>query len=123
MSSARDREYASEWRLAKPLAVDAHRILWSAINRKVLPHPRKAGPCVDCGKGAHCYDHRDYTKPLAVEPVCIRCNRLRGPGFPYNQASGDGTRSTHAFHTHASANATTAHTEQTTAPINMGTSS
>lgn len=25
------------------------------------------------------YDHRDYSKPWAVEPVCDRCNTLRGP--------------------------------------------
>lgn len=87
MSNARDREYAVEWRRAKPLAASAHRILWSAINRKLLPHPRKSGACVDCGIGAQCYDHRDYTKPLEVEPVCIRCNRLRGPGHPYQGAA------------------------------------
>lgn len=34
--------------------------------------------CVDCGKPAKCYDHRDYLKPLDVEPVCISCNKLRG---------------------------------------------
>src|SRR3990167_672604 len=36
-------------------------------------------PCVDCGKPAICYDHRDYGKPLKVSPVCHRCNILRGP--------------------------------------------
>lgn len=35
--------------------------------------------CVDCGAKATCYDHRDYSKPWAVEPVCDRCNTLRGP--------------------------------------------
>jgi hypothetical protein len=29
------------------------------------------------------YEHRDYTKPLQVEPVCRSCNALRGPGKPY----------------------------------------
>lgn len=42
--------------------------------------------CVDCGKGATDYDHRDYTKPLEVAPTCRSCNRRRGPGYPYNQA-------------------------------------
>jgi len=35
--------------------------------------------CVDCGKPATVYEHRDYTKPLDVEPVCSSCNRKRGP--------------------------------------------
>ena len=37
--------------------------------------------CVDCGKQAKCYDHRDYNKPLEVVPVCKKCNRIRGPGI------------------------------------------
>lgn len=35
--------------------------------------------CVDCGKPAQCWDHRDYTKPLEVEPTCRACNKARGP--------------------------------------------
>lgn len=38
--------------------------------------------CVDCGRLAQCYDHRDYNWPLRVEPVCRRCNALRGPAIP-----------------------------------------
>ena len=38
--------------------------------------------CVDCGKPAECWDHRDYTKPLDVDPVCRPCDVLRGPGLP-----------------------------------------
>jgi len=26
--------------------------------------------CVDCGKDAKAYEHRDYTKPIDVVPVC-----------------------------------------------------
>jgi hypothetical protein len=37
--------------------------------------------CVDCGLPARGYDHRDYSKPLAVEPVCRGCNRKRGPAI------------------------------------------
>jgi len=37
--------------------------------------------CVDCGEKAYCYDHRDYAKPLEVEPVCRRCNVRRGPAL------------------------------------------
>ena len=36
--------------------------------------------CTDCKKSrATVYEHRDYAKPLEVDPVCNRCNRLRGP--------------------------------------------
>ena len=35
--------------------------------------------CVDCGDQAHDYDHRDYSKPLDVVPVCRSCNLRRGP--------------------------------------------
>ena len=37
--------------------------------------------CVDCGSPAYCYDHRDYGRPLDVEPVCRSCNNTRGPGI------------------------------------------
>ena len=36
-------------------------------------------PCTDCGKRATVYDHRDYGRPLDVEPVCQSCNLKRGP--------------------------------------------
>lgn len=35
--------------------------------------------CVDCGLPAFYYEHRDYTRPLDVEPVCPKCNSKRGP--------------------------------------------
>lgn len=41
--------------------------------------------CIDCGAPATRYDHRDYTKPLEVEPVCYSCNYWRGPGLPFIQ--------------------------------------
>jgi hypothetical protein len=37
--------------------------------------------CVDCGKPARQYDHRDYLNPLDVVPVCVSCNQKRGPAF------------------------------------------
>lgn len=33
-------------------------------------------PCIYCGARATRYDHRNYNKPLEVDPVCARCNRL-----------------------------------------------
>ena len=41
--------------------------------------------CVDCGKPAQCYEHRDYNKPLEVEPTCKGCNIRRGPAIPLKQ--------------------------------------
>ena len=41
----------------------------------------KLDKCVDCGKPAKHYDHRDYSKPLDVVPVCVSCNILRGPAI------------------------------------------
>lgn len=35
--------------------------------------------CVDCDQWATDWEHRDYDKPLAVEPTCASCNFLRGP--------------------------------------------
>ena len=37
--------------------------------------------CADCGKQADRYDHRDYGRPLDVEPVCLKCNAARGKGM------------------------------------------
>lgn len=55
-------------------------IVRKAVIKGLLPHV-KTLLCVDCGAQATEWEHRDYTKPLDVEPTCRRCNRLRGPGF------------------------------------------
>lgn len=57
----------------------AHSAVQAAIKRGVLP-PLKGGhyACVDCGGIALEYDHRDYGRPLDVEPVCRSCNHARG---------------------------------------------
>ena len=49
-----------------------------AIRRGEMP-PARAYMCVDCGNPATQYDHRDYSKPLHVDPVCRSCNWHRGP--------------------------------------------
>lgn len=49
--------------------------------------PPTSCECVDCGEPAYCYDHRDYTKPLSVQPVCRACNNRRGPGLPLPTAT------------------------------------
>lgn len=52
-----------------------------AVKVGFLPPPTEF-PCVDCGHRAECYDHRDYNRPLDVDPVCLRCNSFRGAGIP-----------------------------------------
>lgn len=34
--------------------------------------------CVDCGKQATHWEHRDYRKPQEIEPICKSCNTKRG---------------------------------------------
>lgn len=57
----------------------AHLHVRKAVVAGLLP-PAYECECVDCGRPACDYDHRDYSKPLAVEPVCRSCNTKRGPG-------------------------------------------
>lgn len=59
----------------------AHKLVAAAIRYGFLL-PASAHNCVDCGDPATGYDHRDYNKPLEVQPVCTRCNNHRGPGVP-----------------------------------------
>ena len=58
----------------------------AAIKRGVLADP-KTLRCADCQGKAIEYDHRDYGKPLEVDPVCRPCNWKRGPphSFGYLQ--------------------------------------
>lgn len=56
------------------------RITKTAIRAGFLQNPKELS-CSDCGRPAECYDHRDYNKPLEVEPVCVRCNSSRGAGI------------------------------------------
>jgi len=49
-----------------------------------------AHACVDCGAQAFDYDHRDYRKPLEIEPVCRSCNIKRGPAL-WARPAGPGT--------------------------------
>lgn len=52
-----------------------------ARRKGVLADPRSLA-CADCGGAATEYDHRDYNKPLSVEPVCRGCNVRRGKAIP-----------------------------------------
>lgn len=59
---------------------EAHKKVRDAIKAGALPSPRGMA-CTDCGGVADRYDHRDYSRPLDVAPVCIRCNFVRGPAL------------------------------------------
>lgn len=63
------------------LQMDAKAAVGNAIRSGQLPAVTDLA-CADCGKPAQEYDHRDYYKPLAVEPTCKSCNRRRGPAHP-----------------------------------------
>jgi hypothetical protein len=49
-----------------------------AMRSGVLMHANQHR-CVDCGEWATGWEHRDYAKPLAVDPTCSSCNFKRGP--------------------------------------------
>ena len=61
---------------------------WQAFAQNAVNRAKAAGllpdlskgeyACTDCGGTAEQYDHRDYSRPLDVEPVCRRCNHRRG---------------------------------------------
>jgi len=56
----------------------AHKVHRAIIQGKLPRLTNGNVRCVDCQKKAQHYDHRDYTKPLTVEPVCQGCNFRRG---------------------------------------------
>lgn len=71
------------------------RIKWNKLRAKAASAVRKAikrgkltdlknnvVTCVDCGRRATIYDHRDYTELLDVQPVCHTCNTIRGTNAP-----------------------------------------
>ena len=72
---------ASHERGSQKIASLARSMVAAAIKSGVLPS-LKAGDvaCADCGAVADRYDHRNYARPLEVDPVCATCNQLRGAG-------------------------------------------
>ncbi len=65
-----------EWRVA----VGA--LTKKAVKLGLLPALDGAILCVDCQRrAAACYDHRDYSQPLLVAPVCLPCNASRHKGL------------------------------------------
>lgn len=72
---------ALRWRRRRAIANPAHARVKKAIERGKLPRLDGSILCKDCGVPAQVYDHREYAKPLQVDPVCRRCNRRRGPAI------------------------------------------
>lgn len=74
------------------LQKQAHQAVSRAVKSGKLP-PATTQKCVDCGKKATEYDHRDYTERLVVSPVCRGCNKERGPALPpYRKTKRDQVR-------------------------------
>src|ERR1700722_14808754 len=61
------------------IASKAHAKVQAAIRKGLLPRLDGTVACVDCGCEAEVYDHREYARPLDVQPVCLACNNKRGP--------------------------------------------
>lgn len=68
------------WESVRTKMWDAKAEVYKAVRRGDLPRVSTL-KCLDCGAPATCYDHRDYDKPLEVQPVCGRHNILRGAGL------------------------------------------
>lgn len=72
------------------MSKDYARQMVTAAIKKGFLQPAHEHDCVDCGAQALDYDHRDYNKPLEVEPVCRPCNKKRGPGIPFEPVKRNG---------------------------------
>lgn len=59
----------------------AQSLVRKAVISGALP-PANRLYCVDCGGFAFGYEHRDYTAPLDVQPICRPCNHKRGQAYP-----------------------------------------
>lgn len=64
----------------RKVGADAHSMVALAVRLGYLK-PIGECTCVSCGAQATDYDHRDYNKPLEVEPVCRSCNFARPPAI------------------------------------------
>jgi len=76
-----------DWNKRHPLAGWASGLVNQSIMRGELPRADSL-LCTDCGEQARDYDHRDYTRPLDVEPTCRSCNNFRGSAYPYIKSAG-----------------------------------
>lgn len=72
---AKDRARKSTQSGQKAAMSQVHRAIQ---NNKLINLAISYINCSDCKSRATVYDHRDYNKPLEVEPVCRGCNYQRG---------------------------------------------
>lgn len=81
--SAHVKMNAADRKIYRAAQSKAQKLVRQAVLSGKLPNLRQTEiMCVDCKirRAAH-YEHRDYRFPLAVEPVCQRCNISRGPAL------------------------------------------
>jgi hypothetical protein len=71
--------YCVECRHDQGIARDVARSWMALALRTGRLMPASSFRCVDCDKWAEVWEHRDYSRPLDVEPTCCSCNHLRGP--------------------------------------------
>ncbi len=62
---------------------EAYVVLKAAIRRGDVPPIDGEMRCSDCDQAADFYDHRNYFRPLDVDPICKPCNNRRGQGLPH----------------------------------------
>lgn len=75
-----ESERRARYDARRAVANPAHSRVKKAIDSGKLRPPAEL-TCVDCGMQAEQYDHRKYSEPLNVEPVCRKCNLRRGPAL------------------------------------------
>jgi hypothetical protein len=68
-------------RSCRSVRIRAGAAVFAAVKSGRLPPLDGAIPCDDCGAEALHYDHRNYSEPLRVVPVCPSCNFARGRGI------------------------------------------
>lgn len=78
------------WVAMQRLAARAATVVARAIAAGLLVKAKNLS-CTDCDSPAYGYDHRDYSKPLEVQPVCRRHNAKRGHAAPFNRFSRSAT--------------------------------
>ena len=66
-----------DYKVKKSWQRRAAQIVFKAVANKSISRPTSC-ICVDCGATASHYDHRDYSRPVEVDPVCHGCNLRRG---------------------------------------------
>ena len=79
-------------RAANPVRYRVMNYAWylteKAIRKGVLQPPHRY-LCVDCHGIAQTYDHRFYTRPLDVVPVCRSCNWQRKSAYDLDMICAD----------------------------------